>query len=256
MWWKMGTSYNKTQLSPDKEFERHIFHRDQFAHYLRWSHVLKSIIGDNKVLDVGCGSGNLAEVLYRNRHKCNKYLGLDVRNKTIEKNNEKFAKIPWISFDYGDFCKEVNLDNDWDFITSFEVIEHIGKQNADKFLFNIKKCCNDNTIVMISTPNYDEKVGAAGNHTYDSGDGRGIAIHEFEFNELKSIIEKYFVITKIYGTFASQKDYKEWIKNSEYSFIFDNFKDYFDSNVLSVFIAPLIPPQMARNCLWILKKKR
>ncbi len=62
-------NYNITQLHPDKCFERHIFHRDQFAHYLRWTHILKeSNIGET-IVDFGCGKGNLLEVLYRNRKK-------------------------------------------------------------------------------------------------------------------------------------------------------------------------------------------
>ena len=67
--------YNTTQLNPDQAFERHIYHRDQFAHYLRWTHVFKHVkpLGEKKVLDYGCGSGNLAEVLYRNRYRCKNY---------------------------------------------------------------------------------------------------------------------------------------------------------------------------------------
>ena len=35
--------YNTTQLDVDKAFEKHIFRRDMFAHYLRWSFVLNLI---------------------------------------------------------------------------------------------------------------------------------------------------------------------------------------------------------------------
>ena len=59
-------NYNITQLNPDIAFEKHVFHRDQFAHFLRWSHVLKIAEIDSKILDVGCGSGNIYEVFYRN----------------------------------------------------------------------------------------------------------------------------------------------------------------------------------------------
>ena len=65
----MTKEYNITQLSPDVTFEKHVFHRDQFAHYLRWTHVLKRAKIGMNILDFGCGTGNLAEVLYRNRYK-------------------------------------------------------------------------------------------------------------------------------------------------------------------------------------------
>ena len=43
--------YNTTQLDVDKAFEKHIFRRDMFAHYLRWSFVLKEIGLNKNVLD-------------------------------------------------------------------------------------------------------------------------------------------------------------------------------------------------------------
>lgn len=67
----MKKEYNTTQLNPAATFERHVYHRDQFAHYFRWSHILKKIMIDYKnninLLDFGCGSGELLEVAYRNR---------------------------------------------------------------------------------------------------------------------------------------------------------------------------------------------
>lgn len=48
--------YNKTQLTPQKEFERHIYHRDQFAHYFRCIHILKNAKIGQKILDMGYGS--------------------------------------------------------------------------------------------------------------------------------------------------------------------------------------------------------
>lgn len=246
-------AYNKTQLNPDVTFERHVFHRDQFAHFLRWSHVLKRAKIGQKVLDFGCGSGNLAEVFYRNRYKLDSYIGLDISDGFINKAKKKFEKVEWVKFFKHDLVQdELDYGNDFDIITSFEVVEHIGKNNIDKFLINLKKHCNENTIVMISTPNYDEGVGAAKNHTYDSGNG--VEVQEFEHNELKHILKNHFVIQEKYGTFASQKDYKnelnEWQKN-----MFDELSKYYDSNLISNIMAPMFP-EKARNCIWILKAKQ
>jgi hypothetical protein len=66
--------YNTTDLDPETTFERHVFHRDQFAHYLRWTHILKVAKIGEKIVDFGCGKGNLLEVLYRNRFKSGKEL--------------------------------------------------------------------------------------------------------------------------------------------------------------------------------------
>ena len=37
----MAKVYNTTDLRPDQAFERHVFHRDQFAHYLEMNNNFK-----------------------------------------------------------------------------------------------------------------------------------------------------------------------------------------------------------------------
>lgn len=247
--------YNTTDLDPETTFERHVFHRDQFAHYLRWTHILKvAKIGD-KVVDFGCGKGNLLEVLYRNRFKCSKYTGIDIRQQTINLAKEKFANVEWSEFLVDDLILN-SIDYSTlqaDKVCSFEVIEHVGKQNADKFLQNFLSCGNENALYYLSTPNFDEKVGAAGNHTYDSGDGRGVDIQEFEHEELKELLLKYFDIVEYFGTFASSKDYKPYM-NEWQTKMFESLKDYYDSNLISNIMAPMFPAQ-SRNTLWVLKRK-
>ena len=257
---KMSKNYNTTQLDPDKAFERHIYHRDQFAHYLRWSHVLKrarKLKNPYTVLDFGCGtSANLLEALYRNRLSPQFYIGYDIRN--LDKAREKFKDVNFdVYLQEKDLVKdEFDTGNTFDMVTSFEVIEHIGKQNASKFMENIHKHCHDDTQVLISTPIYDEKVGAAGNHTFDSGDGRGVAPQEFGYDELQKIFEENFEVVEVYGTFSSQKDYKKFVnENLILSIVFDALKKYYCSEITSVMMAPLIPARMARNALWVLKKK-
>lgn len=247
--------YNTTDLDPVSTFERHVFHRDQFAHYLRWSHIVKEAKIGETVVDFGCGKGNMLEVFYRNKFKCARYVGIDIRKQTIEAAKEKFQPVEWAEF-YADDLIFPTMDYkqfQGDKVCSFEVAEHVGKQNIDAFLTNMRDCGNENATYYISTPNYDEKVGAAGNHTYDSGDGRGVAIHEFSHAELQGHIEKYFTIEKKFGTFASIKDYKHLLNEWQVQ-MFESLKEYYDSNLLSVIMAPFFPEQ-SRNTLWVLKHK-
>lgn len=239
------TKYNKTQLTPQQEFERHIYHRDQFAHYLRWSHILKIAKIGQSILDFGCGSGEMLEVFYRNKFRPKRYLGLDIRQKTIDENNAKFGKLDFAEFKQADLCAELDLGETFDIITCFEVLEHIGHANADAFLDNIAYHCNENTRVYLSTPNYDPAVGAAKNHIIDG------EIGEWDHKELEAKLSEYFVIEKKYGTFASMKDYKHLLNDWQKE-MFDALKDYYDTNLISVMMAPFFPDQ-ARNTLWVLK---
>lgn len=247
--------YNTTDLDPVSTFERHVFHRDQFAHYLRWSHIVKEAKIGETIIDFGCGKGNMLELFYRNKFKCKRYVGIDIRKHTIELAKEKFATVEWADF-YADDLIIPSIDYkqfQGDKVCSFEVAEHVGKQNIDPFLINMRDCGNENATYYISTPNFNEQVGAAGNHTYDSGDGRGVAIHEFDHFELQNHIEKYFNIEKKFGTFASITHYKSLL-NDWQTKMFESLKEYYDSNMLSVIMAPFFPEQ-SRNTLWVLKRK-
>lgn len=245
--------YNTTQLDIERAFERGIYHRDYFAHFLRWTHILKiSKIGMN-VLDVACGTGALGGVLYRNMHKCTNYIGVDVNKNSLAKATDKLKNVDWIKFYHCDFVtgdgvQSVIIDNDiqYDIITCFEAVEHIGKQNIDAFLNNIKRFASEKTIIALSTPCHDAKVGAAKNHIINGING------EFEFEELRSILLKHFDVIKIYGTFASIKDYKELLEDWQLK-TFNALAEYYDTHTLSVIMAPMVEPSAARNCLWILK---
>lgn len=252
----MAKKYNTTDLDPVTTFERHVFHRDQFAHYLRWTHILKEAKIGETIVDFGCGKGNLLEVFYRNKFKCKKFIGIDIRKQTIEAAKEKFKAVDWAEFISDDLIvPEVDYNLfQADKVCTFEVAEHVGKQNIDTFLKNFKSCGNINATYYLSTPNFDEKVGAAGNHTYDSGDGRGVSVQEFAHLELQDQIEKHFTIVKKYGTFASIRDYKP-LMNEWQTQMFNALQEYYDSNLLSNLMAPLFPEQ-SRNTLWILKQKQ
>lgn len=247
-------SYNTTQLTPRIAFERHVYHRDMFCHYLRWSHILKVLRANKQkatVLDFGCGSGELCEAAYRNRIYPKSYLGLDIRQRTIDENNEKFKMCDWANFKAVDLCQaELDLGQTFDIITCFEVMEHIGHANADVFLDNIAYHCHKNTLVYLSTPNYDPKVGAANNHLL----GPNKEVGEWDHFELQKKLEEFFVIEKKYGTFASIKDYKNDLTDWKQK-MFDALREYYDSEILSVMMAPIIPAEHARNCLWVLRVK-
>lgn len=240
--------YNKTNLDVAKAFERQILHRDYFAHYLRWSFVFKIIKSNAKILDIGCApQALLAETLYRNKKTPDLYVGVDIRN--LDEAREKFKNCSWCKFIEQDIVtKSLYLDNTFDYITCFEVLEHVGKQNAQLVLANCLKNMGPETILLLSTPNFNGK-DVANNHMIEGQVG------EFTYNELKELLLKEFTIEDSFATFASQKDYYDSLTTEEQK-IFNVITRYYDSNVVSVMFAPLIEPELGRNVMWILRQKQ
>jgi 2-polyprenyl-3-methyl-5-hydroxy-6-metoxy-1,4-benzoquinol methylase len=234
--------YNMTQLDPEAVFERHVYHRDQFAHYLRWTHILKVIAPKATVLDVGCGSANMLQVLYHNRHVPDLYMGIDVRKQMIAINVEKYAHLKWAKFMALDFCQEnVRSLGTFEYITCFEVLEHIGKENAPQFLANLCKQMDKSTHLFVSTPCYNG-IDVADNHVINGQVG------EFTFDEMKALLKEFFNIVNVWGTFASQKDYYEHMSKAD-QITFKELSQYYDSNLVSVLFAPLYA-EYSRNCIW------
>lgn len=245
------TNYNTTQLNVDQVLEKHVFHRDQFAHYLRWTHILKNARIGMNVLDVGCGTGNLLEVLYRNRYKGKEYLGIDVKSSAIRNAITRLPLVEWANFKVLDAVNTTeNLqpaDGMWDMVVCFELLEHVGKENVPKVLQNLHKWMSPQTTLYLSTPVHDPCVGAAANHMINGKVG------ELTYNELETLLkENNFIIEKVFGTFASISDY-EYLLNSWQREMYNTLREYYCVDLLANFMAPFFPKQ-SRNCLWRCKK--
>ena len=247
--------YNTTELDVLNALDRNILHRDRLAHYFRWGYVGRFLTKGDDIVDFGCGKGELAKVLYSNQCKPSKYIGLDIKKiKIVTPHNEDKA-IEWAETIQVDLIKpHIELPKAKK-VVSFEVLEHVGKQNIDIFLQNFKSCGYDDSTYYLSTPCYDDRVGAAGNHTYDSGDGRGVVGQEFERQEVINALDKNgFEIVKNYGTFASMRNYKHLL-DQQYPGLYDRLNEYYYSHVMGIIFAPLFP-EHGRNNIWILKQKQ
>lgn len=254
---KSREHYNKTQLYPEKAFERHVLHRDMMAHYFRWMYVYKNMVTARKtltVLDVGCGNGNLLRMLYHNRMQPKKYLGIDVRTKTILNNREEFKQLLNVQFEFLDATYPLSIqqpfliDKHWDIVCCFEVLEHVQKRNVPLVLKHISEVMNNDSILYLSTPNYDPKVGAADNHTIDG------EVQELTHQETAHALDiAGFEVIKKFGTFCSQKDVIPKMQGWELQ-AFNCLSEYYPADILSIMFA-VTHPEESRNCLWVCKLK-
>lgn len=257
-----GQAIDKTHLSIDTAEERGFIHRDYLAHCLRWSHALKLLFKRGLyrravILDIGCGKEMpFAKLLYSNRMFPPRYIGIDVNKLDLPEMLNKESIIDKISiFEKTDFSKDVFLLDEKsifvtgkdkkrlprpNFVTCFEVIEHVEPLHAIDILKKVYKIMPSKTTFLLSTPNFNGK--AAANH-----------VNEMTFEVLKNVLLKIgFDIINVFGTFASQTEIYP-VMHQEEALVYNALREYYDSNLLSIMLAPLHPRQ-SRNCLWELSK--
>ena len=247
-----GKEIDNPHLSIVQAEARGFLHRDYIAHCLRWTHVVKYLslkkrYKEANILDVGCGKDMpLARTLMTSRLAPMSYLGVDFNAMEIPSMFEKTTFQPKL-IQNEDFSLldlklwfEMKMGEGWkpNYVTCFEVLEHVEPWTAIKILGNIGEHVSDDNTCWFSTPCWDEKVGAAANH-----------VNEMTYEAFGSLLEHMgFKILDHWGTFASIKDYRIHmdLKTEE---MFDKLKEYYDSNYIATIFAPLYP-QHSRNCLW------
>lgn len=103
---------------------------------------LKELKNKN-VLDLGCGTGNLAPYF-----SPNKYIGVDFNPKYIE-----YAQIkhPRYRFIVGDITKDSSLKVNFDCIVIINVLHHINNLEINLLITNLKRLYKNKEIVIVES---------------------------------------------------------------------------------------------------------
>lgn len=245
-------SIDTTCLSLNRTVSKPQIHRDYIAHCFRWSYVARCLnqLKRHKtahVLDVGCGREvPLARTLYASMltHTTGSYTGVDYgKIDWPESIPVKTSKFNMVLHEKIDFTEVKLARQSYDFVISFEVLEHVEPTHAFKMLAKMQEMLSDAGSAIISTPCYNSKTGAAANH-----------VNEMTYEAFSVLLRLAGLGVKaVYGTFASQKDYKHLL-SPELKHFYTALSEFYDSQVLSTIFAPVLPEQ-SRNCLWVLSKE-
>jgi len=251
---KLEGKVNLTLLDPYTLADKNgPIHRDYLAHCFRWAFVGKLIKRGYYVLDIGAGTGNLAETLYRNRIRPGYYAAVELKESYLKELTELSKAV---NFVMNVFKKDIRKDSLplifeelFDVVCCFEVIEHFESywdkpDYLSNLLSEMKRACKADGRILLSTPNYDG-IHKAKNHVY-----------EYREDELESILLKHgFKIERKYGTFMNlgrPEQAKRVLTQAEFE-VYQKLYSYYNSSILSVMFAPLHPSE-SRNILWVLKK--
>ena len=156
-------------------------------HLHRYEEVIKSLSGNETILDIACGSGFGTHLL--STHSTGKVFGGDLSTEAINLCDNSYNKDN-LSYEIMDGTKLKFEDNTFDVVVSFETIEHTTRFH--EMIKELKRVIKPNGIIYLSTPNIkiNSPTGIVTNpyHT-----------QEWDYKEFCKIINKHFNSHKIFG---------------------------------------------------------
>jgi len=94
---------------------------DQSVYLPVWQQLVNRIPPESKILEIGCGPGQLAELLYDRGIR--QYLGLDISDVAV---NAARERVPAFEFDVADARTDPRVQDRWyDVAVCTEVFEHV-----------------------------------------------------------------------------------------------------------------------------------
>ena len=182
----LQTAERSSHLDPS---ENVIFQR----HLVAYKNAAKIVSGT--VLEIGSGEGY---GVYELAPHSNHYIAVDKSKTKFPKEvKEKYN----ITFIQSEVPPLLNIeDNTIDFVVTFQVIEHI--QKDEEFLKEIYRVLKPKGQVILSTPN--KKMSLSRNPWH---------IREYDFFEMQELLTSVFDEVKLQGVFGNQKVMNYYEKN-------------------------------------------
>ena len=159
-------------------------------------HQAASIISGN-ILEVGCGEGYGMELL---APKADKYMAIDKYNTPIDPHLPDFDKISFQQMNVPPFIGIE--DNTFDFIVSFQVIEHI--ENDEFFSRELFRVLKPGGKLILTTPNI--KMSLTRNPWH---------VREYTPKQLHALLDDIFHDVEMKGVFGGEKVMKYYEANKK-----------------------------------------
>ena len=158
-----------------------------YEHWHRYIYATQ-FVRDKVILDVACGEGYGSCLLAQSARQV---IGVDISRETIDHAANKYV-LPNLRFEVGSLASTGVKDSDVDGVVCFESIEHIGEEDQEAFLREVKRVLRPDGFLLISTPN---KLLYSDAPNYRNE----FHVREFHVNEFRSFLEKAFVHVMLLG---------------------------------------------------------
>lgn len=173
------------------------FDIDQKSHYKRYELARTMVEEDFVVGDMACGSGYGSMML---SERCKEVHGVDIDSTTIEEVTRRYGGNSKVSF-YNKNLLDIDFENKFDLIVSFETVEHFEEHEIDKLMSNFYRALKPNGSFLFSTPYNQEKIPASMKWH------RTFYITE---SKVEKLIQNYFKVEKTW-----YQDYNSHTPNEE-----------------------------------------
>jgi 2-polyprenyl-3-methyl-5-hydroxy-6-metoxy-1,4-benzoquinol methylase len=160
-------------------------------HLARYKHAI-AFVENKTVLELASGKGYGSYLL---SNYCKSIIGIDLNEESLDFASRNYINSN-LKFTKQDVTKLASLDQKFDVIIAFEIIEHIQPEQTEQFLKGISNTLKENGCLLISTPNHEVP---------------DFHINNFKAIELYGALTKFFTKTEMLGQFKTKGLIKDFI---------------------------------------------
>ena len=227
--------YYPFNIEGDDKLYEHLQQMDWYYSIWYWEHQITAdlIKNTDKVLEVGCGTGNFLKVL---KEKNISGTGLELNKKAIQVCKEIDLNV------YNELLNEhvLKYNNYYDFVCSFQVLEHVAEVKA--FIDDCIKLLKPGGKVMFGVPNNNPYL-----FKRDKFTPLNLPPHHMGLWSVKAFnnLPKYFNIKKI------KIEVEDLIYKQHYfNLLFDSFKLPRPFNKIKRYFSPKVIDKIAKYADW------
>ena len=186
----------KEWLNPDTIEFSNDYEKALYQKHLKPYHIVKNELNGLNVLEIGCGAGYGLEIIHSYAEMITT---VDIDESSLTYAQNKYDQ-PNINFIHADILEGIKFeDNSFDYVISFQVIEHFTHKNVKKYLSEIQRVLKPGGKAFFTTPNRNTRLlpGQKPINTYHPT--------EYSKKSLERLLNKTFESVEIFGLKSSSE---------------------------------------------------